>query len=429
MAVKLPEWIERLREASFDSPGGVTSTFKLDVLTRIGGKKVSNHEILNSDDNIPQDQGNRARRYPVDVYFIGDSGDLESNAFFESLHEEYTVDNPGTLHHPEWGDVSVFPFSDPQQSHNLVNGAGIFRVSVEFISVPQTIFPTAQGVDQSSIVSDVDGLQDSLSDANGAIDVEDAGRFAEFRAKVIGVVEIVSDSLETVADTVDNINDQFRKIKSDINSVLQIGADAVEILSQVNNLVRLPGQIADSTTRKIQAYSTMTQAIADSFVGYFNPNSDRQTQLNDALTFQNSFGIAIGALAEAALFTDYETRDQAADALDLLNNNLDEYENQISTVSQTLDGLVNNLFAPDHNTGLGLNLISGKTTALLLDRSFSLKARRDIVLTAPSDAMTLTWKYYKSIELSDIEFFARTNNLNDTDMAEIPAGRELVVYL
>jgi hypothetical protein len=424
----LPEWIDRLRTASYESPSGVVSTCKLDILTRIGGKKISNHEILNTDDNIPQDQGNRARRYPCDFYFTGDNGDQEANALFESLHEEYTVAAPGILRHPVWGNIPVFPFSDPQETHNLVNAGGIFRVSVEFISVPETLFPTAGGFDQSEIVSDIDNLEDTLAAANESIDIDDPGRFAEFRAKILSIVDIVSDSLSSVAELADDIQDRFRQTQSDINSVLQIGADAVEILSQVNNLIRLPGQLRDVTISKIQAYATMSQGIADSFLGFFTGDGDRQTQLNDALTLQNTFGIATAALAEAALFTDYETRDQAADVLDTINAQLDQYENGASAIAGVLDGLVTDLFAPDHDTALGLNLIAGKTTAILLDRSFSLKARRNIILTEESDVITLTWKYYESVENDAIEFFIRTNNLNDIDMAGIPAGREIVVY-
>ena len=34
------EWVDRLREASYTSPGGITSNPKVDVLSRSGGKKA-----------------------------------------------------------------------------------------------------------------------------------------------------------------------------------------------------------------------------------------------------------------------------------------------------------------------------------------------------------------------------------------------------
>jgi hypothetical protein len=35
----VPAWVDRLRTATFISPSGVESTFKLDILNRVGGKK------------------------------------------------------------------------------------------------------------------------------------------------------------------------------------------------------------------------------------------------------------------------------------------------------------------------------------------------------------------------------------------------------
>ena len=56
----MAEWLDRLRtEASYVSPSGVESFFKFDIVSRDGGKKASIHEILNSNDAIIQDQGNR----------------------------------------------------------------------------------------------------------------------------------------------------------------------------------------------------------------------------------------------------------------------------------------------------------------------------------------------------------------------------------
>ncbi len=95
----VPDWVGRLRSASFTSPGGTTSEFKLDELNRTGGKKASMHEILNNDDGIPQDQGNKAESYSLSCYFTGSDGDQESDLFYKSLKEQYSVSSYGTLYH------------------------------------------------------------------------------------------------------------------------------------------------------------------------------------------------------------------------------------------------------------------------------------------------------------------------------------------
>ena len=423
----VPAWVERLRDASFVSPSGTEIFFKLDTLTRIGGKKASNHEILNKDEAIPQDQGNRSIEYPIEAFFTDENGDLEADSFFTLLSERYTADSPGILKHPIWGDIPVMPF-EFQQVHQLARQAGIFRVPVTFRPIPQSIFPTAPGIDQSEIISDIDSFEDTINEANAGIDVDDAGRFAEFGAKIKEVVSIVDNAIGEVAATVDDIEDTFRQIKDDIDSAIAIGASAVEIMSQVNRLIRLPGQILSSSIAKIESYGAMTAAIATSFVGFFNPNSDRQTQLNGAISFQSLLGISTAATTEAALFTDFETRETAGTALDFINNSAILTEQETSKIYQLLTNGIQTSFAPDHNSGLALSLIVGKTNSILIDRSFDLKAKQTFILQSDSDPVSLAWKYYRSTEIEDIEFFIRTNKLQDNEIIEIPSGKEIIVY-
>jgi len=425
----MPDWVERLDKTSYTSPSGKIFFPKIDLITRVGGKKASLHEILNKNIAIPQDQGNRVRRYPCDFYFTGNNGDTESDNFFEALHEKYTIANPGILKLPNWGNIRVMPFSEPTQTHNLVNGAGIFRISVEFITVPLIKYPTAEGLNDSEVTSDITELENTLNEANKNIDIDEPSKRSAFNAKIRTVVAVVKDSLSSVANRVDDINDTFRSIQSDIDSALSAGVTALEIMSQVNNLIRLPSQIADSTISKVQLYSQMANGITNSFVGFFNPKSDRTVELNSAIMYQSFSSFASTCLSEAALFTDYNTRDMVMTSLDFINDSeILSLENS-SLIYQLLTGNIETIFKPDHNTNLELLLITGKTNAILLERSFSLKAKKTIILSAPSDAITLTYKYYKSVSLSNIEFFIKTNNLNDNEIIETPSGREIIVYV
>ena len=416
----VPEWVDRLRPASFTSPSGIVSEFKVDLLTRIGGKKASNHEILNKNEAIPQDQGNRSKAYPMEVFFTGSNGDKLADTFFDSLGEQYTANTPGILNHPRWGDIAVMPF-EFQQSEQLVTGAGVFRVPVEFREIPQARFPVAIGVDQSEISADITALEDILEAGNEQIDIDDPGVFAEFRAKVNDVVTIVSDAIGTIADGVDEVGDTFRLIQDDIDSALVIGADAIQIMSQVNTMIRLPSQIVDNTLNKLQSYGTMIDGLLNSFANAFT-TQDEETQINFATMFQDLLYFSSSVISEAGLFTEYETRDAAGDALDFINNAFDLTEQRLSEISQLLPS-----FIPDHNTGLATLLIIGDTNSILIDRSFDLKAKQTVILSGPSDAITETWRFYK--DMAQLEFFIRTNNLQDNEILEIPAGKEVIAYV
>ena len=422
----IPEWVNRLRSASFTSPSGVVSNFKINLLTRVGGKKASNHEILNKNEAIPQDQGNRSTVYPMEIFLTGSNGDQEADVFYASMEEKYSIATPGILNHPRWGDIAVMPF-EFQQSENLVVGAGIFRVPVEFREIPQARFPVPVGVDQSEISAEITELETIMEDANLQLDIEDPTVFANFRAKIGEVVDIISNSIGEIAARVDDINDTFNLIIADIDSTLAIGVDAIQIMSQVNNLIRLPAQIVDTTLSKVQAFGIMTEAITLSFLNSFGLSSNLQVQINDAVIFQDTVYFSTTATAEAGLFTEYETRDAAGDALDFINDAFDSTEQRLSEIYQLLaDGVIDS-FEPDHNTGLQSSLIIGNTNSILIDRSFDLKAKQTVILIGPSDPITETWRFYKDME--QLEFFIRTNNLQDNEILEIPAGKEIVTYV
>lgn len=422
----IPAWVNRLRSGVFTSPAGVISNFKLDILTRIGGKKASIHEILNKDESIPQDQGNRSQTFPIEAYFTDDNGDQEADAFYNSLRERYTADAPGVLNHPRWGDMNVMPF-EFQQVETLVTGAGVFRVPVEFREIPPQQFPTPESIDQSDIVADITDLESTIEGANASIDVNKAGDYASFGAKIREIVSVIGSSLSGIVSGVEDVQDRFNTIQSDIDTALNAGVDAVIIMSQVLQLIRTPSQILDSTFAKIQGFGTMIEGIAQGFLNVFTENPNNQEKLNFARMVESLLYFSASVTAEAGLFTDYSTREVAGNALDLINTAYDLAEQNMSEIYQLLDGLITTSFEPNHDTGLNSLLLIGKTNAILIDRSFDLKAKQITILAGPSDPITLTWRFYK--DMDKLEYFIETNNIQDTEFIEIPAGREIIAYV
>ncbi len=426
------EWISRLRTASYISPNGVESFFKYDIISRNGGKKASIHEILNSDDAIIQDQGNKVKSYPMNIYFTGDTGDQDADKFIQSLEESYSASNPGTLKHPRWGDISVIPFTF-EQNENYVKGAGIFRCTVEFKESIAISFPGAAGLNESQIVSNIDKLETSIDSANGLIDVTNSSRYAEFKSTINGVVEIVVDGIGVVASTVKDIDDEFRAIQQDIDRALSVGTTALEIMSMVNKLIRLPAKIISDTMTKIQGYVSMLPNLTTTFENKVNPQINRVGQINNAIMLQSITSMVASQVVESSLFTTFETRDSAGQAIDFINNSMDQVESSVLSAYQTLSDStkatvnITNIFTPDHDTFLLLGQVVGESNSLLISRSFDLKAKKTIILSAPIDALSLTYKLYKSID--KLEFLIKTNKLTDVEIIEMPAGKVVIAYV
>lgn len=428
----MPEWVDRLREAFYTSPNEIESTFKVDVLTRSGGKKASVHEILNLNEAILQDQGNKVKSYPMEAYFTGTDGDLKADSFYKSLTEQYTTDSPGKLQHPRWGDLDVMPF-EFSQTEQLVTGAGIFRVSVTFYEIPKSDYPVSEATDPSEISSDIDDLGETVDTANESIDLGDPSAIAKFVAQITDLVNVIDDTVGVIANQYDNIRDKYNLIKEDI--LLQIDQTQEEIQESANGIMSQVNELVNTASDVVNNASGVVSTTLDVVRGFFNAieeiegflnNSETGNETEDrntAIIHQSISTTTTAATGKVALYTEYETRDMAITALEVVNQS-----NYL--VLSGLDSIITsqgNNFAPDHNTWSSLSDIISKINASLIDRSFDLKAKQSFILTSPSDPISITWKYYK--DMTQLEFFIRSNKLMDREIIEIPTGRELVVYV
>ena len=368
----------------------------------------------------------------MEIYFVGDTGDQEADAFIESLEESYSAENTGTLKHPRWGDISVIPFEFSQRE-NYVKGAGIFRCTVEFKESIAITFPGVSGLNESQIVSNINILEESIDSANEGILVTVAARYAEFKATINTVVDIVVDSIGSIAATVKDVDDEFRAIKDDIDRALSVGTSAIEIMSMVNKLIRTPSQIATDTITKIQGFSNILPNVTTALLNNVNPKTNRVAQTNNAIMLQSIGSIATSQVVEASLYTELETRESAGQSIDFINTSMDIIEESVLDVYQTLSDPtqtnvnITNIFKPDHDTFLNLGEVVGQANSLLISRSFDLKAKKTVILKAPIDALSATYQLYKTID--QLEFFIKTNKLTDIEIIEMPAGKEVVAYV
>ena len=152
-----------------------------------------------------------------------------------------------------------------------------------------------------------------------------------------------------------------------------------------------------------------------------------QENLNNARIAESIGLFSVAAVNEAALSTDYSTREAAGDALDFINLSFATVEQQLSLIYQLLTNDIVNSFAINHDSLSETGQIVAQTNVILLDQSFDLRTKQVIILNAPTDPIILTWRFYKDI--TQLQFFIETNNLQDEEIIEVPAGRGIVAYV
>lgn len=366
--------------------------------------------------------------YPLECYFTGEDYDQETDAMIASFTERYTRETPGILKHPRWGDIPVMPF-EWTQTEQFVRGVRVGRVTVEFRQIGISTFPVPAGVSEFETVAEIVTLADRIEELAALLDVTEAGPYASFSASVKSAVASIDNTLGAIASVDETIEEQFRTVQADINTALDLGASAVQILSQVGQLIRLPAQIVDDTITKVAGYAAMTEIVINGLLVDLGLATDRTVALNTGKLIEAIGSQATAGVSEAGLFSDFTTREASGQAIDYLALARELYLASLGQVTTDLSGAVEESFTPDHNTESQAQQIAAETFTILITRSFDLAAKQTIILTAPSDPLTLTFQFYGNVDLETQEFFNTTNRITGDEFFELSPGREIVAFV
>ncbi|PKL40746.1 MAG: hypothetical protein CVV44_03830 [Spirochaetae bacterium HGW-Spirochaetae-1] len=418
-------YLDDLRPGCFIAPeSGSEHSFKFNDLERQAGKIIAGKEVLDSDESTAQDQGNIALVFPMEIYFTGENYHEAADAFFDALGEHYTQDQSGLLQHPRWGDIDVFPVKWTQ-SEKFVDGSQVAHFSVEFRKVFPTGYPVTDALTESAAVAQVNEMQSASSGMTDGLKTTNPSTLANLKGKLKNSISAVVGSLKAIAELSESIIADFEAVQSAINDTIdEVGGSIVDVIASIQYLIRLPGRIITDTMDKINGYRDMIDGLIN---GIDDPNETvTENQINNAILLEILGGMATAALAEAAVYTEYETRPDGSAAIGII---LDGYEAFIDAMeSAAVTGAIGQTYTGDHNYLSLLQDIIARITGMLLNKSFDLKAERRKVLTAPSDPITLCAELYGAVDNDTLDFFCRTNGLTGDQFVEIPAGVEVVSY-
>ena len=420
--------IKTYRPASFIAPSGDEFDFLTNTLERSGGKKGATQEILDSDESIPQDQGNKATTFPFNIYFPGANFDEKADPFYKALEERYSQEKPGKLKHPRWGDIDVFPF-EWSQREELISGAMISRIEVTFREVFPKVFPSTDIKSIDKALANIDEMENVSVGFIKKINLDSIIGQANVIGKIRGVVGIVSSSIKAVTGVVQAVQDQFNSIQNEINAVLDdvtgIGENIGGLMTATQKLIRTPARIFDQTLDKVNSFSGMADSLSNQFLD-FNETSELNRR-NNAIMMQLIAGFAVCATAEAAIFTDFSVRSEAIAAIDKINESLILYDTNFAQART--DGNVAKEYSGDHNY---YSLLFDTITLVndsILNEAFDLKVEKSFILKTNSDIINLCYNGYGSVDNETLDFFISTNKFAGDEFIEIPAGREIKLYV
>lgn len=420
-----PAFFSRLRPGRFTSPAGVQSSFLYDNLSRSRGKKTSAHEVSDADTTIIQDSGTTLLVFPLEVYFVGENGDQEADKFFKSLTEErYTPDKPGILNHPRWGDIPVIPFDAVEQVESYTSGSGIFRVTVTLRETKTVSRSTASklspsGLDAASRVVNENAIEQAEKMVTTA-----KAKYAKAKSVVTKKVKIITGVADDLTGLADDVRREVDAAKAGILELINVSAAIPQIIGAASDIVRTITSIPQDSADLFSQIVDMTNDVLNDFGEDISNASTPTDSANVAYILQGIGTACVLGVANAGIMIDHETRETVGKSIDDISGAYSDY----LVVLQSAGNRDGSKFAVDHDTLSGLHGVAHDTITYLTNASFDLKLKRTYTLTAPSDPVTLCWKYYRDISHDTLDFFARTNKLGNYDFIELPAGREVAIY-
>jgi len=418
-------WNDRIREAAYTSPSGTRFVFDYENVSSTINKKTTGFEFPDVDGTYVQDLGHSGRRYPLRMIFWGDDYDLEAKAFEDALLEK----GVGFLEHPIYEPINAVPFGSITRRDDLKTAANQAILEVTFWETTGLVYPTLQ-VDPASLVAQ------SIEEYNVATaeqfddltDLDSAVEIATFREQFKVFLDGTKSNLKDIAETQEDVNDQFNAISDSISSNLEtfIGGPLTTAF-QTTLMIQAPARAIARIGARLEAYGNLVKALIGGEPAEFGNDSKN---LNEFLTRDLYASTYVTGSIISVINNEFETKPEAITAAEEILSQFDEVvawrDINFRSLSDTSPATVEVI-----DTGESYQKLQEAvaiTAGFLVDISFSLKQESRIILDRPRSIIELTAELYGVVD-EKLDFLINSNELTGSEILELPKGREIVYYV
>jgi len=437
-------WKDRIQTAAYTSPSGVRTEFKFENVSVSVNKRDSIREFPDFDGALVQNNGIGFTSYPLLCFFTGGDHDIEAAAFLPLLIEP----GKGILEHPKFGRVeNIVPFGPIVLRDDLKTAGNQSVFEVNFVQSAAFQFPGTLLSVSDQIESDLNAYDDESAEAyNDGIKIESAEEQISLIDNVLAQVNLAKESLEAVAATVQEIENEFNAavalIENNINTLV---GDPLKLAQQIINLIKLPARAAASIEATLNAYQNLLVTTIGQAQGLFTPaigntvNNQFFTAELFASSAFSSMLIASESVAsstaevsgqslenfisiEAEVARSFTTKTEILSTINFLLLRFNELNNWNDANRISLDLL---------DTGgayFFLNQANAAVIGFLVQISFSARQERILVLENPRNLIELCAELYAIVD-NALDFFILTNDFTGDEMLELPRGRRIRYYI
>lgn len=376
--------------------------------TRSYGKKNNrtSYKTINMSDDTFQDMGVSGRDFSLKIYFFGDNHDIEANKF-EVAYCEY---GKSKLQLP-YGNMMTVQALDIDFEQDTVDRTSITEVNISFHQCGGNIYPIAKASKSSSLKKNISQMQATLSEnfAETVNNLEDKQAFAD-----------------RWSQNLDKLSQKFVDIQSsDFMSILW------DIKSQniLNNPLVMSTQLGMLLKKGFLTYESVSDVISSvsDLISDFLPDSgaSKSEYTSDDLYLKSTIIAGCDVVSDS----NFETRKDAVDAAENIQDINDQYVEQ----SQEIEQIINEKLEDTIISEVDTTEIVNETIASVIEKSDDLKIEKTITLNDNSNPLMIAFEYYPDMFKSDpdaaIEYVNKTNNFIGDDFFFLEKGRKIVIYV
>lgn len=418
-------WRERVRGTiNLTSPQGNVFDALWRDNERNKAKKLGIFEFPKVQGAEVQDLGIGAVNYPLTFFFDGPDNDIESERFFKSCDEKgrWQVVHPikGLL---ELQLVSISEQISPTESGNITEFSTVWVEPSKKDLIKSSAQIKSEAISQIDVIDEVGADQ---LDAN--VIQETAEETKSFEQSMTNMVKSVQSKLSPLFERSAEINAQVSSIKRGIDvAITQLPFDLLSIAGQVQQLIQLPGLAIDDISGRISAYRNFVDRMFDE-----GPQDSRRKSLNVVAVQEISLVSAVNASCFTVLTGELTSRSQAIDLIDAISVLFTDVVNGLDSGQDLFQGEgIEFQYFSQSQTYSDSSVLVAQTLSYLLRSSFDLTVEKRFTLDRQRSPIEITVTEYGNMGVDDSNFdlFIESNGLKGQEIAILPVGTEVVVYL
>jgi hypothetical protein len=372
---------------------------------------VAEFEFPNIDGTLVSKSRKRGNRYDTELYFQGENH-LDICSAFErsaSVSGRYWV-----VSHPLYGQLNIqmpsIKIDNTQMNLSKVTGTMIETIVEDFprIFLDPKDEVLAQKVNTDTVFANSMDSTPSASDANSLTSTSDA---------------IYKRGSQIVPDK-ENGEDYFNLYNKANSSILNLTAEPILAMRQIQAMVNLPSQFEVSVKNRLDTLVSQFQSTRKNVGQLKTPAAKKIYQI-------------LGSAVVSAMCTtsvqpkagNYNNQQSVYNAITIIVNNYNTYIADLDDLQTDTNGTTSS-FVPDYYSQRELNKLVNFTISNLFTVALGAKQERSYICEQDTNIILLTHRFL-GLDLDDINIdtMMEINNIGLNEILNIRKGREIIYYV